>query len=153
MTPFEIIYKRFESKIEDLAPEEIGAEGWEELKKEYILSALGLIELDDLYFYDSSNSLKYALTDRDDELEIFNRTLANKEIEVLSLYMVAAWYEPKINSLEHILMYYGSKDEKWTNQKDHLNVLSNKQKDYLKRARSYYSRNAGRNNPYVNGEI
>ena len=124
MTPFEIIYKRFESKIEDLAPEEIGAEGWEELKKEYILSALGLIELDDLYFYDSSNSLKYALTDRDDELEIFNRTLANKEIE-----------------------------EKWTNQKDHLNVLSNKQKDYLKRARSYYSRNAGRNNPYVNGEI
>lgn len=153
MTPFTAVYKRFEMKIEDLAPNEVGSDGWDEMKLEYLMSALGKIELDGLYFYDKTKSLELDLTDIDEENLQFNRTLSKKEIEVLALYMVAAWYEPRINSLEHTLMYYGSKDEKWTNQKDHLKVISDTQQKYLKEARAYYSHNAGRNNPFVNGEI
>lgn len=152
MTSYETIFQRFESKIEDLAPEEIGVQGWHEMEKEYLNTALGMIELDDLYFY-NDNDTKNTFSDRDDEIEEFGRDLSNKEIEILSLYMVVAWYEPKVNSLEHTLMYYGSKDEKWTSQKDHLKVISDKQQEYLRRARSYYSHNAGRNNPYLNGVL
>lgn len=151
MTPYKKIFTRFELKIEELAPEEIGDVLWHQLEKEYLHSALSLIELDNLYFY--SNQLKQDLTDWDDELEVFNRDLSAKEIEVLSLYMIVAWYEPKINSLEHTLMYYGSKDEKWTSQKDHLRVISDKQKDYLRRARAYYNHNAGRNNSFIEGYV
>ena len=45
---------------------------------------------------------------------MFDEDLTNGEIEVLSLYMVVAWYDSQINSLEHTNMFYGSKDEKWT---------------------------------------
>ena len=100
-----------------------------------------------------SGDLKIDLSDRDEDANTFNRKLTNREIEVLSLYMMIAWYEPRINSLEHTLMYYGSKDEKWTNQKDHLKMLEDRQKKYRMQARGYYSHNAGRNNSYLRGEI
>lgn len=153
MTPFKKIYERFEMRIEDFAVDELGVEVWTQMEKEYLMSALGMIELDGLYFYDMSGQLQIDLSDRDEDNDTFNRDLTNREIEVLSLYMAVAWYEPKVNSLEHTLMYYGSKDEKWTSQKDHLKMLEDRQKKYRMQARGYYAHNAGRNNPYLSGEI
>ena len=148
MTSYNTVFRRFESKIEDLSEKELGEEYWQEMMKEYMDTALGWIELDGLYFYNTGGIMD-DFSDRNDELGRFNRDLSNMEIEVLSLYMVAAWYEPKINSLEHTLAYYGSKDEKWTSQKEHLQMISDKQKKYLQRARGYYSHNAGRKNSYL----
>lgn len=63
--------------------------------------------------------------------------------------MVVAWYEPKVNSLEHTTMMYGSKDEKWDNKKDHYKAVSDIQEKYRKRARKYIRNYSTRNNSYL----
>ena len=47
--------------------------------------------------------------------------------------MVVAWYDIRLNSLEHTNMFYGSKDEKWTSQKEHANYIMSIQKKIIKR--------------------
>lgn len=81
------------------------------------------------------------LTNRSNEILQFYDDLAAGEIEVLSLYMVGIWYDPVVNSLEHTSMFFGSKDEKWNNQKDHLNATSNIQDKYFRKGRKLFRDN------------
>ena len=68
------------------------------------------------------------------------------------MYMVAAWYEPKINSLETTLMFIGSKDEKWTAQKDQLSMQKEKRNYWKLEARKYFRNYGYKNNSYINEE-
>ena len=77
--------------------------------------------------------------------------IPDSEIEVVSLYMVVAWYDQKINSMEHIMLYVGTKDEKWTNQREHLRTMRETCEMYRLRARKYFRNYCSKNNDYLGG--
>jgi len=52
------------------------------------------------------------LTDRDDELEVFNVDLVDEEIEILAILMVCEWLEPQVNSVTLTHQLFGGKEEK-----------------------------------------
>lgn len=144
-TPYEDIYKRFYRKIEDKDLVQFDENEQEEMLTGWLDTAISYIELEGL-------SMKNDLSDRDNDLQNFNQTLENYEIEVVAKFMVVAWYEPKINSLEHTLLMVGSKDEKWTSQKDHLEMMTTT-RDKEKREAIKLVRNYGyKNNSYLSGE-
>lgn len=146
MTPYDDIYEAFKRKVEDISLSQMKPALQNEMLKGWLDDAIGYIELDGL-------KIKNDLSDRDDLMECFNSTLYNSEIVVLSLYMIVAWYESKINSLENTLNFWGSKDEKWGNQKDHWNATVKRQNEYRKRARKYFNHYAYKNNDYLRGEV
>ena len=112
MTPYQKVFDAFLLKIEDLDLARLDPASQQAMLVGWLDAAIGFLEEDSL-------QLTHDYTDRNDELAQFNVDLDNREIQVLALYMVVAWYEPKVNSLEHTTMMYGSKDEKWDNKKDH----------------------------------
>ena len=142
MTAYKTVYDRFKLKIEDakLAQMDDNVQG--EFLLAYLESALAYIEVGGL-------RLKNDVFDRDNTLLQFNTSLTTSEIEVVALYMVVAWYDSLINSLEHTLMFYGSKDERWTSQKEHLKSLIDAQEMYLKRARAYFRDYSYKHNSYL----
>ena len=52
------------------------------------------------------------LSDRDDELEVFNVDLVDEEIEILALLIVCEWLEPQINSILLTHQMFSGKEEK-----------------------------------------
>lgn len=146
MTPYSEVFKRFKNKIADKDLFMYSQDEEIEQLTLWLDSAIGYIELDGLKI---SNNLSL----RSNETQEFESDLLNEEIEVISLYMVVAWYDTRVNSLEHTLMYFGSKDEKWTNQKDHWKVTMDAQERYRKRAKNYFINNASKNNSYLKGKI
>lgn len=86
---------------------------------------------DDLYnlidSYRKSASIKFKqckkLQDRDDELEQFNQTLTDEEIEILANLMVLEWLKPRINSIEALRQTMASRDYTMYSQAQHLDVL------------------------------
>lgn len=145
MTSYSVIFKRFENKIESLEHIKLGDDFWNELCVEWLNSALGMIELDDL-------KITNDLTQKDDELQVFKSDLTNAEIEVISMYMVVAWYDVQLNSLELTNFFYGSKDEKWESKKEHANYILAIQEKYRKKARKYFRNHSSRNNSYLRGD-
>lgn len=144
-TFFKVIYASFLRKIEDDTLPRMSPEDRAEMLFGWLQDALGYIQLDAL-------KLEHDLSDYDEDNRQFNSVLTNDEITVLSLYMVAAWYEPKINSLSHTLMFWGTKDEKYTEQTRHLNWMTQTQGRYLERARKYYRNHSTRHNSYLDGD-
>lgn len=63
------------------------------------------------------------LSDRDDELEIFNIDLVDEEIEILALLIVCEWLEPQVNSVALTHQMFGGKEEKYYSQASHLAEL------------------------------
>lgn len=142
MTPYQKVFDAFLLKIEDLDLARLDPASQQAMLVGWLDAAIGFLEEDSL-------QLTHDYTDRNDELAQFNADLDNREIQVLALYMVVAWYEPKVNSLEHTTMMYGSKDEKWDNKKDHYKAVSDIQEKYRKRARKYIRNYSTRNNSYL----
>ena len=63
------------------------------------------------------------LSDRDDELEVFNVDLIDEEIEILALLMVCEWLEPQVNSVLLTHQMFGGKEEKFYAQANQLAEL------------------------------
>lgn len=75
---------------------------------------------------------KTDLSQRDDELLIFNNDLLENEIEILALLMVNEWLEPQINSELYVSQFYGGKEEKFYAQANQLDkLLSLKKSNHL----------------------
>lgn len=143
-TPYENIYKSFLKKIEDKDLPLFSDEEQIEILTDWLNSAISYIELEGIQLVNN-------LSDRDNDLQQFNTDLLNYEIELIAMYMVVAWYEPKINSLQHILMFVGASGEKWTSQKEHLDMMMNVQESKRLEARKY-ARNYGyMHNSYIEG--
>ena len=66
---------------------------------------------------------KVDLDDRDDEIRCFNVDLSNWEIDVLAKFMVAAWLNDQIASVNLTLQMFGGKEEKYYSQAQHLSSL------------------------------
>lgn len=144
-TPYENIFKSFLRKIEDKDLPSYTEDEQMEMMTGWLDSAIGYIELDKLRLVND-------LSDRDNDLQEFTADLDNCEIEVIAMYMVVAWYEPKIHSLEHTLFFVGSKDEKWTGQKEHLEMMKDVQKEKRIEARKYFRNYGYKDNSYLSGE-
>lgn len=145
MTSYQKIFSSFLRKIEDSSLAKLSDEDQTTMLTGWLDDAIGMIELDDL-------KIKSDLSDRDNNKQSFTANLYNSEIEVISLYMVVAWYEPIVNSLEHTGMFWGSKDDKWSNQKDHYESTKKVQESYRIRARKYFRNYAYRHNDYIGGD-
>lgn len=129
MTEYKKVFTRFLSKIDST----------EYANMSPSLLTLSLIEIMEAaidYMQAEGVLISSDLTKRKNEILCFTADLASDEIEILALYMVGVWYDPIINSLEHTSMFFGSEDEKWNNQTDHLNAISNIQEKYFQKARN-----------------
>ena len=144
-TSYEEIFKKFKNKISDVELAKLSTREQDEQLCLWLDTAIGLIELDDL-------KIQNDLSDRDNDLGEFTADLTNGEMEVVSLYMVVAWYDQKINSMEHIMLYIGTKDEKWTNQREHLRTMNDTCEMYRLRARKYFRNYCYKNNNYLGDE-
>lgn len=132
MTSYRKIYEKFLSKIEDLSLAKMNDSDRERMLWNWLDSALGFIQAEQI-------SMQSDLTQRNDELRVFTSDLQPNEIEAVALYMVGIWYEDRINSLEHTSMFWGTKDEKWNNPKDHMRQLNVQQASYFSRARKMFT--------------
>lgn len=118
MTPYEEVYKKFLKRVEDSSLPRFTEDVQAEILKSLLDTALMNIELQGI-------NIKSDMTKRDDDLLEFDYDLTNSEMEIIAMYMVVAWYEPKINSLEHTLLMVGASGEKWTDQNKHLESMIN----------------------------
>ncbi len=73
-------------------------------------------------------------------------------VEILSLGMVVSWLEPKVNSINNIAQMFGSKDEKFYSQSQHISELRGLVKDSKKQQRRMIADRGYAWNTYLDGE-
>ena len=115
-TSYEAVFDSFLSKIEDTDLPRMRHEDMIAQLISYLHGALMEIDTSNLKF-ESDLSLF-----NDQKME-FDEDLSFVEIEVISMYMVAAWYTPQINALGHTHMLVTSNSEKYTDQNKHLESM------------------------------
>lgn len=112
MTSYEEIYERFLSKITDydlpMMPEE-----------NMLNSLHGWMSGAITRFTRPTSDLRQ----RDDNNKTFLVTLEEYEVEVLALYMVVGWLDPRIKSTLLTNQMIGGKEEKYFSQAQHLQTL------------------------------
>lgn len=111
-TPYSKIYDRFLSSITDYDLAYLPNDDMENMVHGWLLRAIA-----DFY------NCKVDLDDRDDEIRCFNVDLSNWEIDVLAKFMVAAWLNDQIASVNLTLQMFGGKEEKYYSQAQHLSSL------------------------------
>lgn len=142
MTPYEYIYDSFKRKIEDKDLFTYTEDEQTEMLTGWLDTAIGYIEMEQLQMVND-------LSDRDNENQWFNADLKNYEIEVIAMYMVVAWYEPRINSLEHTLLFVGASGEKWTDQNAHMKMMKTARDEWKLEARKYFRNYGYKKNSYL----
>lgn len=126
-TPYENVFESFLNKIEDADLPRFCECDQESLLLGWLREALTMMEVRNI-------KIRADLQNRDDDMMTFNEDLSVTEIEIIAMFMVAAWYTPKINSLQTTLLMSGHSGDKWSSQKDHLNGM--------KEVRDYWISNA-----------
>ena len=148
---YDVIYSRLFSKIEAYDFIELPEDDLNGLLCDWIHSASAnpyvrrlfkTYSLDD-EIQEISYEMKYSIDDFSDTEFI---------IEVLSLGMVVAWLEPKVNSINNIAQFFGSKDEKFFSQASHLSELKGLVKDSKKQQRRMIADRGYAWNSYLDGE-
>ena len=145
------IYSRLFSKIEAYDFIELPVNDLNELLCDWIHSASAnpyVRRLFKTYVLDDeiqevSFEMKYSLDDYSD---------AEFVVEILALGTVIAWLEPKINSINNIAQMFGSKDEKWFSQSQHLSELRSLVNDSRKLQRRMIADRGYAWNTYLDGE-
>ena len=147
------IYSRLFSKIEAYDFIELPEADLNELLCDWIHSAsanpyvrrlfkTGKFILDD-EVQEISYEMKYSIDDSTDEEFV---------IEILTLGVVVAWLEPKINSINNIAQMFGSKEEKFYSQSSHLSELRGLVSDSRKLQRRMIADRGYVWNSYLDGE-
>lgn len=96
------------------------------INKPYIRRLFANITLDDL-LQEMNFEMKYS-TDDDFDKEFI--------MDIIGIGMVIEWITPKINSLNNIVQVFGSKEEKFYSQSNHLNELRNLKKSLINEQQS-----------------
>ena len=112
MTYFETVYSSFLQKIEDYKILDMSDKEVMEMLKKLMISAIS-----------KCKTLEHNLSDRNDEMEMFNNDLLDIEIEVISLQMVQEWLRPQVNSTLITKQFFGGNDSKFYAQANHLSEL------------------------------
>ena len=90
-----------------------------------------------------SYEMKYSVDEFSDEEFI---------TEIITLGVVVAWLEPKINSINNIAQMFGSKEEKFYSQSQHISELRNLVNDAKKQQRRMITDRGFAWNSYLDGE-
>lgn len=96
------------------------------INKPYIRRLFASLTLDDL-LQEMKFEMKYSTDDDFDEEFV---------MDIVSIGMVIEWVTPKINSLNNIVQVFGSKEEKFYSQSNHLNELRNLKKSLINEQQS-----------------
>lgn len=72
--------------------------------------------------------------------------------EILALGAVVAWLEPKINSINNVAQFFGSKDERFFSQSQHISELRGLVNDSKKQQRRMIADRGYAWNSYLDGE-
>ena len=148
---YDVIYSRLLSKIEAYDFIDLQANDLTDLLCDWIHSASAnpyvrrlfkTFILDD-EIQELSFEMKYTLDDSSDTEFV---------IEILALGIVVAWLEPKINSINNISQMFGSKDEKWFSQSQHLSELRKLMNDSRKLQRRMIADRGYVWNTYLDGD-
>ena len=135
-TSYETVYGRFLNRMTDF----------------------NLVDLDDHTFNDMLNGwLRSAIVKtrtsgdlyaRDDVNEVFNNDLTELDVELLSMGMVLAWLDQRINSTEYTNLFVGGKEEKFFSPSQQLAELRALRADTLREMQQLYTYNTYANNAY-----
>ena len=90
-----------------------------------------------------SYEMKYSVDEFSDEEFI---------TEILTFGVVVAWLEPKVNSINNIAQMFGSKEEKFYSQSQHISELRNLVNDAKKQQRRMIADRGYAWNSYLDGE-
>jgi len=118
-TPFKEIYDLFLASITDDMFMEMTREDTIALLKEILLRALPMFEFP-----------RVDIFDLDVEKEQFNCKLNYEEENILSHYMVAAWMDYQLASVENVRQKYSSSDFSFTSQASHMSRLIDLKQHY-----------------------
>ena len=111
-TPYETIYNRALSKIEDPTLAMLPEEDLENMLHGYLMSAIA-----------KHRKCEHDLSDRDEELKQFNSDLSDLEQEILAILMTREWISQRLNSVTNVMQVFGGKEEKWFSQASHIKEL------------------------------
>lgn len=148
---YDVIYSRLFSKIEAYDFVELPEDALNDFMCNWIHSASAnpyvrrlfkSFSLDD-EIQEISYEMKYSVDDSADEEFI---------IEILSLGMVVAWLDPKVKSINNVAQFFGSKDEKFYSQSQHISELRGLVNDSKKQQRRMIADRGYAWNSYLDGE-
>ena len=140
-TPYETIYNRALSKLEDPTLAMLPEEDLENMLHGYLMSAIA-----------KHRKCEHDLSDRDEELKQFNFDLSDLEIEILSILIVREWISVQLHSVVNTLQVFGGKEEKFYAQANHLSELNKLQEQCEIALSRLINSRAYINNSYLNEE-
>ena len=111
-TPYETIYNRVLSKIEDPTLAMLPEEDLENMLHGYLMSAIA-----------KHRKCEHDLSDRDEELKQFNSDLSDLEQEIISLLMCREWISSQLLSVTNTLQVFSGKETNYYSQAAHLKEL------------------------------
>ena len=118
-TKFNKVYDCFYSKITDDMYMELDEQQTKAMSCELLINALPWFEFP-----------RVNIMDYDSEYQIFNVNLSQEEINIIATYMVVAWLDQQLASVELARMKYSGSDFKFTSQANHMAKLLTLKKDY-----------------------
>ena len=111
-TPYETIYNRALSKIEDPTLAMLPEEDLENMLHGYLMSAIA-----------KHRKCEHDLSDRDEELKQFNFDLSDLEIEILSILIVREWISQRLHSVTTVMQTFSGKETNFYSQSSHIKEL------------------------------
>ena len=111
-TPFSAVYETFLRKITDFGMMQEYDDVVEKELYGYMLSAIPKFK-----------KIKSDLGKRNLETLSFEDELLDVEVEILALQMVGEWIEPQLNSNLYTQQFFGTKDERFFNQRGQIEML------------------------------
>lgn len=126
MTSYEIVYGRFLNRMTDFNLVDLDDNTLNEMLKGWLYSAIVKTR--------TSGDLS-----RNDESEAFVNDLSDLDIEILSMGMVLAWLDQRINSTEYTNLFVGGKEEKFYSPSSQLSELRALRADTLREMQQLYT--------------
>ena len=108
----------------------------------YVRRLFSSFNFDDL-IQQMTYEMKYSIDDYSDEEFI---------IEILSIGMAVSWLEPKVHSFTNIAQFFGSKEEKFYSQSQHISELRGLVRDFKQQQRRMIADRGYAWNTYLDGE-
>lgn len=121
-TPYIEVFNRFLDKVTDYFIFDLSDEETFEYCGRLMKSALAQI-----------SNMEHDLSDTDDEIEQFNETLNNTEIEYIAYQMVYEWVTPQVNNTALTRQMFGTKDDRYFAQANQISQLRQLREDSLTR--------------------
>ena len=135
-TPYEKVYGRFLNHMTDFNLADLDDHTLSEMLKDWLHSAI------------VKTRTSSDLTERDDENEVFNNDLNDLDIELLSMGMILAWLDQRINSTEYANLFVGGKEEKFYSPSSQLAELRALRADTLREMQQLYTYSTYTNNDF-----